>query len=80
MRNRNHDTDTSAMIKQMTEEIYRLAEEQARALKKATFLGMTTDEANECDSRAWQHQPFDRRSSASAEYEGAQRVIAGPRT
>jgi len=51
MRNRNHDTDTSAMIKQMTEEIYRLAEEQVRALKKATFLGMTTDEANECDSR-----------------------------
>ena len=35
----------------MTEEIYKLAEEQAKALKRAAFLGMTRNEANECDSR-----------------------------
>jgi hypothetical protein len=51
MRNEHHDTDTSATIKQVTEEIYQLAEEQTKALKQATFLGMTTDEASHCDSR-----------------------------
>jgi len=50
MRNENRNTHTSA-IKRMTEEIYSLAEEQTKALKAATFLGMTTNEANEWDSR-----------------------------
>jgi hypothetical protein len=35
----------------MTEEIYRLADEQAKALKRAAFLGITMNEANACDSR-----------------------------
>ena len=51
MRIENRNTHTSARIKQLTEEIYRLAEEQAKTLKRATFLGMTMHEAKECDSR-----------------------------
>jgi len=50
MRNENRNAHSLA-IKEMTEEIYNLAEEQSKALKAATFLGMTTNEANECDSR-----------------------------
>ena len=52
MRDENRNTHASAQIKQMTEEIYRLVDEQAKALKSATFLGMTTNEANECDLRS----------------------------
>jgi hypothetical protein len=51
MRIENRNTHSSARINRLTEEIYRLAEEQTKALKRATFLGMTTHEAKECDSR-----------------------------
>ena len=43
--------DKSAIIKSMMEEIYRLSEQQVQALKGASFVGMTNEEANECDSR-----------------------------
>jgi hypothetical protein len=44
-------TDTLATIHRIKEEIDRLSEQQKEALKTATFVGMTHDEAKDYDSR-----------------------------
>jgi hypothetical protein len=43
--------DTVAAVHRIKEEIDRLTEEQAHALKHATFVGMTPEEAQEYDDR-----------------------------
>jgi hypothetical protein len=42
---------TSEIVTPMRDEIHRLTEQHNQALKTATFVGMTTNEANEYDSR-----------------------------
>lgn len=43
--------DTVAAVHRIKEEIDRLTEQQSHALKQATFVGMTPDEAKEYDDR-----------------------------
>jgi len=50
MRGKGRNTHTSAWIELLTEEIYKLTDEQAKGLKRATFLGMTRDEASQLGS------------------------------
>jgi hypothetical protein len=44
-------TDTVLAVQQLKREIDRLTQVQADALKSATFIGMTPDEAKEYDER-----------------------------
>lgn len=44
-------TETAAAVHRIKQEIDRLTEQQAHALKQATFVGMTPDEAKEYDER-----------------------------
>lgn len=44
-------SETLQMIHRLKEEIDRLTAEQDEALKTATYLGMTTDEAKEYEER-----------------------------
>lgn len=44
-------TETVAAVHRIKQEIDRLTEQQAHALKQATFVGMTPDEAKEYDER-----------------------------
>jgi len=43
--------DTVAAVNRVKEEIDRLTEQQSQALKHATFVGMTPEEAQEYDNR-----------------------------
>lgn len=47
---RNH-SETAEVIHRLKEEIDKLTEQQAEALRTATYLGMTTDEAKEYEQR-----------------------------
>ena len=44
-------TDTVAAVHRLKQEIDRLTEEQAEALKAATYLGMTSEQAKHYDER-----------------------------
>jgi small ligand-binding sensory domain FIST len=44
-------SETKAAIYRLKEEIHSLSEQQAEALKTATFVGMTSDEVIEYDRR-----------------------------
>lgn len=44
-------TQTAEAIHRLKEEIDKLTEQQSEALKTATYLGMTTDEAKEYEQR-----------------------------
>ena len=44
-------SETAEVIHRLKEEIDKLTEQQADALKTATYLGMTTDEAKEYEQR-----------------------------
>ena len=44
-------SDTVSAVHELKQEIDRLTEEQAEALKSATYLGMTAEEAQEYDER-----------------------------
>jgi len=48
LRDRSETTET---IHRLKEEIDKLTEQQSAALKAATYLGMTTDEAKEYEQR-----------------------------
>jgi hypothetical protein len=47
----NQQSPTGEAIHRLKEEIDRLTEQQTEALKTATYLGMTTDEAKEYEER-----------------------------
>jgi hypothetical protein len=47
---RDH-SETAEAIHRLKEEIDKLTEQQTNALKTATYLGMTTDEAKEYEQR-----------------------------
>jgi hypothetical protein len=47
---RDH-SETAETIHRLKEEIDKLTEQQTEALKMATYLGMTTDEAKEYEQR-----------------------------
>lgn len=47
----NRQSQTLDAIHRLKEEIDRLTEQQTEALRTATFLGMTTDEAKEYEER-----------------------------
>ena len=44
-------SETAEVIHHLKEEIDKLTEQQSEALKTATYLGMTTDEAKEYEQR-----------------------------
>jgi hypothetical protein len=46
-----HSNDTVALVHQIKQQIDALAEQQPEALKQATYIGMTPDEAEEYDGR-----------------------------
>lgn len=48
---RNNESETGAAIQRLQQEIDSLGQQQAEALKTATFVGMTSDEATEYDER-----------------------------
>ena len=47
----NRQSPTVEAIHRLKEEIDRLTEQQSEALRTATYLGMTTDEAKEYEER-----------------------------
>ena len=50
----NDGTSTTETVHKIKQEIDRLTELQSEALKNATFVGMTPDEAKEYDNRRTQ--------------------------
>ena len=48
---RQNRSETVAAIYKLKQDIHSLSEQQAEALKTATFLGMTSDEVIEYDKR-----------------------------
>ena len=48
---RSEGSEATEAIHRLKEEIDKLAEQQSEALKRATYLRMTTDEAKEYDER-----------------------------
>ena len=47
----SHLSDRMDAVRRLRQEIHRFTEEQANALKSATYLGMTPDEAKACEER-----------------------------
>ena len=47
----SHSSDTVALVHHIKQQIDALTEQQAEALKQATYIGMTPDEAEEYDGR-----------------------------
>jgi hypothetical protein len=50
-RDTSKPSDTLGAVQRLKEEIDNLTEQQSEALKMATYVGMTPDEATECDER-----------------------------